>query len=217
MDERIKTIGIIGAGKVSIVLAQLAVKAGYSVLVAGSGDPQKIALTISVLVPGATALTSAEVAKRADVIILAIPLGRYQQLPKDELKAKLVVDAMNYWWEIDGERPDLTSASTSSSEVVQQFLSESHVVKAFNHVGYHDLHNEARPAGAPNRKAIAIAGDNDSDVQTVAKIVDEFGFDPLVIGILSAGVKLQPGGAVFGAHVNAQTLRQMLDNFDMIV
>lgn len=56
MDKPIKTIGIIGAGKVSIVIAQLAAKAGYDVLVAGSGDPQKISLTISVLVPGATAL-----------------------------------------------------------------------------------------------------------------------------------------------------------------
>jgi len=216
MSNTIKTIGIIGAGKVSIVLAQLAIKAGYNVLISGSGDPQKIALTISVLVPGAKALTSAEVAKRSDVIILAIPLGRYKELPKEELSGKLVIDAMNYWWEIDGDRPDLTGSDISSSEAVQGFLTGSRVVKAFNHVGYHDLHNETRPKGAPDRKGVAIAGDTPDDTKVVAAIVNALGFDPLVIGNLAEGRKLQPGGAVFGAHVNAETLKQMIDNFVII-
>ena len=216
MSDAVKTIGIIGAGKVSIVLAQLGIKAGYRVLIAGSGSAEKITLTVSVLVPGAVALTSAEVAKQADVIILAIPLGRYKELPKEELKGKLVIDAMNYWWEIDGDRPDLTDTSTSSSEAVQQFLSESHVVKAFNHIGYHDLDNGTRPEGSPERKGIAIAGDRNQDVATVATIVNSLGFDPVPVGLLSEGRKLQPGGAVFGAHVNTKTLKQMIDNFGII-
>jgi len=216
MSDVVKTIGIIGAGKVSIVLAQLAIKAGYKVLIAGSGSAEKIALTVSVLVPGAVALTSPEVAKQADVIILAIPLGRYQQLPKDELKGKLVIDAMNYWWEIDGDRPDLINPRMSSSEVVQQFLSESRIVKAFNHIGYHDLHSGTRPEGSSERKAVAIAGDDKQDVATVANIVNSLGFDPVIVGSLAAGIKLQPGGAVFGAHVNAKTLTRMIEKFVII-
>ena len=155
-------------------------------------------------------------ATRSDLVILAIPLGRYKELPKDELKGKLVIDAMNYWWEIDGDRPDLTGSDISSSEVVQRFLSEGRVVKAFNHIGYHDLHNETRPVGSPDRKGIAIAGDNSKDVKEVAEVVNALGFDPLVIGKLSDGSKLQPGGAVFGSHVNAETLKQMIDNFVII-
>lgn len=210
MSNSQKTVGIIGAGKVAIVLAQLATKAGYAVLVAGSGNPEKIALTVSVLAPGATALTSGEVASRADVIILAIPLGRYKELPKEALKNKLVLDAMNYWWEVDGNRPDLVDPSVSSSEVVQKFLSGSRVVKAFNHTGYHDLYDETRPQGSPDRKAIAIAGDNESDLAEAALLVDELGFDPVIIGNLASGRKLQPGSPVFGAHINAKQLQDAI-------
>lgn len=204
------SVGIIGAGKVSIVLAQLAAKAGYDVYIAGSGAPDKIALTVSVLVPGAVALTSEEVAQKAGLIILAIPLGRYKELPKDALKGKLVIDAMNYWWEIDGDRPDLINPNMSSSEVVQAFLSESRVVKAFSHIGYHDLYDETRPEGSPERKAVAIAGDEPGDTKTVAGFVNDLGFDPVIVGTLADGIKLQPGGAVFGAHVTAAALQKMI-------
>jgi predicted dinucleotide-binding enzyme len=204
------SIGIIGAGKVGIVLAQLALKTGYTVYISGSGDPKKIALTVSVLAPGAEATTNKELALLADIIILAIPLGKYKELPKEELKGKLVIDAMNYWWEVDGERPEFTDPNTSTSELVQKFLLGSRVVKAFSHVGYHDLHDETRPEGAPDRKAIAIAGDDILGVETAAKVVNNFGFDPVAIGKLHEGIKLQPGGPVFGAHVNASALQQLL-------
>lgn len=210
MTKLNKTLAIAGAGKLGIVLAQLALKAGYTVYIAGSGPAAKIRLSVEVLAPGAIATTLADATSRADIIILALPLGKYQSVPKDALANKLVIDAMNYWWEVDGEREDLRSPETSTSELVQAYFDSAHIVKSFSHMGYHHLLDEAKPAGTTGRKAIAIAGDIAEDTQTVAQLVDDLGFDPLLIGKLSAGKQLEPGHAAFGTNVDRPTLQEFI-------
>lgn len=207
----VKTIGIVGAGKLGIVLAQLALKAGYQVIISSSKDPSQIVLTVEVLAPGAVATTTTDLAARADIIILALPLGKFQQLNPADFAGKLVIDAMNYWWEVDGDRLDILPDDQSSSQAVQNYLSDSRIVKTFSHMGYHDLHDETRPKGQPERKALAVAGDSPTDVDVASQLVDSFGFDPLKIGNLASGQRLEPGGPVFGANLPLKDLEAKLN------
>lgn len=209
-----QSVGILGAGKLGLVLAQLAVRAGLEVNIAGSRQPEQIALTIDVLAPGAQALSSAEVIDKSDIIILALPLGKYKSLPKDGLKDKLIIDAMNYWWEVDGIRKEFDDVSRSTSEMIRDYLGSSRLFKAFSHMGYHDLLDNSAPAGTPNRKAIAFAGDNKEDAPVIANIIDILGFDALYIGSLVNGIKLQPGNDAFGANIQKDELVQLLKKFD---
>jgi predicted dinucleotide-binding enzyme len=154
-----------------------------------------------------------DAADRADIVVLALPLGRYRTIPVEPLAGKLVIDAMNYWWEVDGFPDAFTDPLVSTSELVRDHLPGSRVVKAFNHMGYRDLEDEARPPGAAGRKAIGTAGDSGDDLDMVAGVVDDFGFDPVVVGTLADGVKLEPGTEPFGADVDAEELREMIDRF----
>ncbi len=187
-------MGILGTGRIGAALARLCRDAGFEVTAASSTDDPAAACA-------------------ADVVLLAIPLGRYRSLPRERLRGRLVVDAMNYWWELDGARPDLDDPTTSTSETVAAFLEGARVVKAFGHASAWELENLGRPAGDPGRRGIAIAGDHAGDRATVAVLVDAIGFDPVDAGPLAAGVAFEPPTEIFGSDATAAELREMLGRF----
>jgi len=215
--ERIeRTIGILGAGKLGTVLARLATAAGYRVLIAGSGAVDRIALIVEVMAPDAIATTAEGVVAEADVVILAAPLGKVRSLPLDALSGAgaIVVDATNYWWPVDGILPDFEQAELSSSEIVRNLMPGARLVKTFNHMGYHELDTEARPAGHPDRKALAIASDDPTALMIVAEVVDAMGFDTIDAGALAEGVRFEPGTSAFGATASRVALLTMLEAGD---
>src|SRR5689334_17889775 len=80
-----RRLGIVGAGKFGTTLARIARDAGYDVAISGSGSADAIALTIDVLAPGVRAETTNDVARHADVVVLAVPLHRFRELSRDLL------------------------------------------------------------------------------------------------------------------------------------
>lgn len=206
-------IGIIGAGKLGKALGQRSVAAGVRTLLAGSGDAGQIRGLLHLAVPGAEAMTVEEVVSAADVVILALPLAEHTSLAGYDFGGKVVLDAMNYWWEADGPRPEYQDPLTSTSEIVQAALPTARVVKAFNHVGYHDIEDLWSEPGSEDRVAIAIAGDDADAVAAAGRVVDAFGFEPMPIGELRQGVMLEPNTMAFGASENAADLRRLMELF----
>ena len=189
-------LAVLGAGHVGPVIARLAIKAGDPVAIAASGDPDDIALITELIIPGAQPRWAADAVADADIVVLAIPLHRFGDLNPGLLSGKLVIDAMNYWPASNGVVQAFEDGG--SSEIVAGHLAGSAVVKTFNHIGYHELEDRARPAGTPDRGAVGIAGDDPAAVAATAALADRIGYDPVRLGSLRAGRALQPGGPVFG-------------------
>jgi 8-hydroxy-5-deazaflavin:NADPH oxidoreductase len=194
-------IAVLGAGHSGPVLARAAVEAGYHVSIAASGDPARIALIARVLAPGAEPRWAADAVADADVVILAIPIHRFAAFDPALVAGKLVVDVMNYWPPVDGLQAMFEDRTRGSSEIVQERLVEATVIKTLNHLGYHQLDEERRPEGSPERRAVGVAGDDPDAVDVVADIVERIGFDTVRLDSLRAGRLFEAGGPVFGASL----------------
>jgi len=204
-------IGIFGAGKSGVAIARLAVGAGYTVKVASSGNAEDTDQLLRFVAPGAEATDARKLPTQADVIILALPLRRFRDLPLDALAGRVVIDVMNYWPPVDGALPEFADAGRPTSTIVRDALPPTaRLVKTFNHLGYHQMEEFSRRAGAPDRTALAIAGDDADAVNTVARIVDDLGFDPVPVGPLTDSDVLEPDGPVFGQQLDAAAMRQAL-------
>jgi 8-hydroxy-5-deazaflavin:NADPH oxidoreductase len=208
-DDR--RLGIVGAGKIGTAIARAAVAAGYDVAISGSRGAERIELIVEVLAPGARAMTTGEVVSHADLIVLAIPMHRLRQLPRDLFAGKILVDAMNYWEEIDGADEQFETAGAGTSKLVQEWFSSARVVKGLNHLGYFKFEKSRLPKGRRGRIAMAAAGDDRQALATVLQLIDILGFDPVDGGMLEAGLALQPSGPVFGAAHTAKELSNLLE------
>jgi predicted dinucleotide-binding enzyme len=203
------TIGILGAGRVGTAIARLAVAAGYRVNVATSKPAADNALIIEIVTPGAVAVDAAEAAA-SDLVVIAIPLHKYRSLNAEALKGRVVIDAMNYWAATDGDIADFENTHFSSSEVLSAYLDGSRVVKSFNHIGYHEMEPDAVEPGTPDRRALAVAGDDENAKALVAEFIDVLGFDSVDAGELAAGRSFEPGTEIFNGRFNSDELAQEL-------
>jgi predicted dinucleotide-binding enzyme len=207
-----RRLGIVGAGKAGTAIARAAVAGGYDVAISGSGPPERIELIVDLLAPGARALSTDEVVKHAGLIVLAIPIHRFRELRRDLFAGKILVDAMNYWDEIDGVDEQFEAAPAGTSMLVQEWFSSARVVKSLNHLGYFKFEKSRRPRGTPGRIGMAAAGNDPTAVAAVLQLIETLGFDAVDTGNLASGLALQPGGPVFGAGHSAKELSNLLSH-----
>ena len=138
--------------------------------------------------------------------IIAVPFPRLADLPAPSFAGKIVVDANNDW-----AGPQLDTSTTSSSEVVAAMLAGAKLVKAFNTVEFVQLREEGTPAGTPGWRAIAIAGDDQDAKSTVARLVDDVGFDAYDVGPLAEGRRtMEPGRPLFGVRLTRDEMAALV-------
>ena len=197
------TIGLIGAGNIGSTVARLAVAAGHDVVLSNSRGPETLADLVADLGPRARAATREEAAEAADLAVVTVPLKALGDLPAGPLAGKVVMDTINYYPDRDGHVAALDDESTTTSELVQAQLSDSHVVKAFNNIFFQHLASLARPAGAPDRATLAIAGDDGDAKARVVAFLDDIGYDAYDMGALAEGWRTQRDTAAYaGMYVD---------------
>jgi len=197
------TWGFIGSGNIGSTVARLAVKAGDSVVLSNSRGPETLSELVSELGDKASAVTPIEAAELGEIVVLTIPLGRYKEAPVEQLRGKIVLDTMNYYPQRDGQIAELDDETTTTSELVQDFLPDSKVVKVFNNISFIHLGLLARPSGSPERSALAIAGDDADAKAKVVALLDHLGYDTLDLGSLSEGWRIQRDTAAYGIQYSA--------------
>jgi 8-hydroxy-5-deazaflavin:NADPH oxidoreductase len=204
------TIGLIGAGKIGSQLARLAVRNNHDVVISNSRGPATLSALVAELGPRARAATPEEAAKAGDIVVVTIPLKNYRSVPVEPLAGKIVIDTNNYYPQRDGHIPELDDESTTTAELLQAHLPASKVVKAFNHIYAAELTTDGQPSGSKNRRALAIAGNDRQAKATVARLIDQFGFDTLDAGPLAEGWRIQRDTPGYGPRRTAEELRKDL-------
>jgi predicted dinucleotide-binding enzyme len=206
----VKTIGLIGAGHIGSQLARLAARHGYDVIVSNSRGPETLNDLVAELGSHARAGTVAQAAQAGDIVVVTIPLKNIGDIPPAPLAGKIVIDTNNYYPQRDGQIRELDREEKTTSELVQRHLPDSRVVKAFNHIYAAALTTDGQPAGTPNRRALAIAGDDVEAKRVVAEMIDRFGFDVVDIGPLRESWRIQRDTPGYGPRRSAEELRRDL-------
>lgn len=207
-------IGIIGSGNIGATAARLFARAGHEVAVSNSRGGAGLEGLIAELGDGARATGIEEAARFGEVILIALPFGKYETLPAGAFEGKVVIDANNYYPQRDGRFAQLDGDETTSSELVAAHLKGARLVKGFNTIWFEHLAKQG-DASLPveERRAIFIAGDDEGAKRTVARLVEEIGFAAVDTGTLrDGGRRQQVGTPVYNKELNARDAARLLSS-----
>ncbi|MER6200344.1 NAD(P)-binding domain-containing protein [Streptomyces sp. NPDC001586] len=193
-------IGIIGAGNIGGNLTRRLTALGHDVSVANSRGPA----TLSALAEetGATPVTVAEVARGAEIVVVTIPFKNVPDLPAGlfdgAAQGFTVIDTGNYYpQQRDGRIAGVEDEGLTESRWTERQLGHP-VIKAFNGTYAQDILDRHRPAGAPDRLALPVAGDDEVGKKAVRALIEELGFDTVDAGGIDDSWRQQPETPVYG-------------------
>jgi predicted dinucleotide-binding enzyme len=201
-------IGVIGSGNIGATAARLFAAAGHQVAISNSRGPETLENLVEEIGPGVRAATVEDAAGFGEVVMEAIPFGRYTSLPAERLAGKVFITASNYYPARDGE---LDLGGRASSELVAEHLPGARVVKAFNSIYFARLRDNGRPkASVEEREVIFVSGDDGEAKGVVSGLIEEIGFAPVDVGTLAESRRQEPGSPVYNVAMNPDQAREML-------
>ncbi|CAH0225577.1 NADP oxidoreductase [Pseudomonas sp. PA-7-1E] len=202
-------IGVIGAGFIGRAVAQLALAAGHEVMLSNSRGPHTMSSVVSGIL-GVQVGSADDAARFGDVVLVAIPFQHYRSVPAQWLEGKTVMDANNYYPDRDGHIPELDRFETTTSRLLADHLTHSHVVKVFNAIFAPDLTQDARPHGAPDRRALPVAADDATAKAVVTQLLDELGFDAVDAGELDESWRFERAKPAYCVRLDQAGLKAAL-------
>ncbi|WP_150460547.1 NADPH-dependent F420 reductase [Nesterenkonia ebinurensis] len=201
-------VGILGAGRAGTALARVMLAAGIQVDICSTRPPKALRHHLKIYAPGAESVWPEEVAVRtlqrgAGVVVLAVPQEELDEVDPEWVAGTVLVDATNTWH--DELLPGWLQAAVdeqlpSSMAIAGRFGGSggAKVVKALNHIAHHDLEETAHPElPLAQRRAVALAGDDQDACARVMGLLVRMGFDPVRLGGLPAGKIMEPDGPLF--------------------
>ena len=200
-------IGIIGTGNIGGALARHWAAAGHE-LVISSRNPEELEPLAEELGPRVTAGTPREAAAFGEVIMLAVPYAATPQIGSDfaaELRGKILLDAGNPSARRDGADFAAKALAKGSGVASAEFLPGTRLVRAFNCIPAASLANQANRQ--PARIAIPLAGDDEEALAVAQRLVDEAGFDGVVVGGLETARHFDLGQPLALGNASAAELR----------
>jgi predicted dinucleotide-binding enzyme len=202
-------IGIIGTGKIGSALARHWVAAGHEVFIS-SDHPEKLQSLAAELGPRAHAGTPKEAAAFGSVILVSIPYSAMPQIGNDlqkELAGKVILDTSNPVERRDGAMA-LEAQKKGAGVATAEYLHSKRVVRAFNCIGFASLGNDGNRK--PERYAIPIGGDDPEAIKVAERLVNDTGFDPVVIGSLEKTRLSDLGQPLGKGNLTAAEMRAQL-------
>ena len=203
-------IGIIGTGNIGGALARHWVNAGHEVLMS-SRHPEGLEPLADELGPRARVGTPGEAAEFGDVVLVSVPYSAMPQIGAEYgslLVGKVVLDTSNPVARRDGAITEY-ALGLGSGVATAQFLPGARVVRAFNCIPAASLANQ--PNRQPNRIAIPLAGDDAEALEVAQRLVDDAGFDGVVVGPLEIAGNFDLGQPLARGDLSAHELRALID------
>ncbi len=186
-------IGIIGSAVVGQTLAEGFKRHGYDVKI-GSRTPAKLADFTSK--SGIASATFSDVAAWADAVVLAVKGTAADDAVRTageaNLRGKVVIDTTNPIADappVDGVLQFFTGPNASLMEQLQRAYPDVRFVKAFSSVGSARMVNPSFAAGKPT---MFYCGNDDAAKSAVAKVIEQFGWEPADMGSAAAARAIEP-------------------------